>query len=67
MLWLKLIGWILFIIPILGFGGFTAFMIKETMPEDEHIAGFVMLMGALFLIGGGILVLTYFTDFIGNK
>ncbi len=63
MLWLKLIGWIMFFIPILAFSGFTIWMIRETMNDDENIGIFVALMAVIWVVGAGILILTYFTDF----
>jgi hypothetical protein len=62
-LWLKLIGWILFCLPILAFAGFSVWMIREAMNDDENIGIFVGLMGVVWIVGAGILVLTYFTDF----
>jgi len=61
-LWLKLIGWILFFLPILAFSGFSIWMIREAMNDDDNIGIFVGLMGVMWLVGAGILVLTYFTD-----
>jgi hypothetical protein len=62
MLWLKLIGWIMVLIPVLGFMGFSAWMIRSAMDDDENIVAFVGLMGVIFLVGIGILAVTYFTD-----
>lgn len=64
MLILKIIGWLFFLFPFLGFAAFSIWMIRETMQDDENIIAFVYLLFVIWLIGAGILVLTYFTDFI---
>jgi hypothetical protein len=61
--WIKLIGWLLFFIPIVAFSGFSIWMIKEAMGDDENIGIFVGLMLVVWLVGAGLLVLTYVTGF----
>lgn len=64
MTWLQIIGWFLFIIPIIGFIGFAVWMISSIMGDDDNIKAFVTILGASWIIGLIILLLTYFTDFI---
>lgn len=66
--WLKILGWFLFIAPILTFVTFSVWMILSVMKDDSNIASFVSLVVVLWLIGLGILVLTYFFDasFLSN-
>jgi hypothetical protein len=64
MLWLKIIGWFLFILPILGFIGFTIWMIHEVMREDAHIKTFIGVLGLAWIIGVVMLVFAYMPDFM---
>ena len=64
MLWLKIIGWVFFVAPIIGFSTFSFWMIKEAMLDDDNIGAFVSLLSVIWIIGAGILVLLYFTDFL---
>lgn len=63
MTWLQIIGWFLFIVPIFGFIGFAIWMITSIMEDDPNIQAFVAILGASWIIGLVILILTYFTDF----
>lgn len=61
--WLKTIGWFLFVMPPLCLFGFSIWMILEIMKDDDNIKAFIIICVAGWLIGLGILLLTYFTDF----
>lgn len=66
-LWLKFIGWLLFSLPILAFTAFAVWMIKETMSDDDNIGVFVSIMLIMWLIGVGLLLFVYFSDFAIGK
>ena len=61
---LKIVGWVFFLFPFLGYIAFSIWMIRETMQDDENIIAFVYLLFVIWLIGAGILGLTYFSDWI---
>ena len=63
MTWIRIVGWVLFVLPLVGFTGFSFWMIKEAMADDDNIVAFVTLLGGIWFVGGVILALSYFTDF----
>ncbi len=67
LLWLKLIGWALFIIPMFAFVAFSIWVIRETMNDDENIGAFVGVMLVIWIIGAGLLALAYFSDFAATR
>ncbi|MFH1253538.1 MAG: hypothetical protein V1664_04385 [Candidatus Uhrbacteria bacterium] len=62
--WLKITGWALFILPLLGFAAFAAWMILEVVKEDPNIKAFITVLTIAWLIGIVMLVLAYFPDFM---
>lgn len=61
---LKILGWILLVVPLLGFTGFTFWMMKEAMKDDENLAAFIYIMIVLWVLGLGILGVTYLAEYL---
>lgn len=58
----KVLGWILLIGPVAAVISISTYLIMGAAKDDETIGGFVMLGLSLFLLGGAMLALVYFTD-----
>lgn len=59
-----IIGWILFIVPIIAFTIFSAWMFKCMIVDDENVGTFVYVMLAIWLSGAGILTFYYLTRWL---
>lgn len=60
--WLKTIGWFLTVVPPICLLGFSFWMIKALMNDDDNVKTFVLVCLTGWFIGVGILILTYYTD-----
>lgn len=64
MIALVLFGWILFILPIIGYVTFSAWMFKCMIADDENIGTFVYTLLVIWLAGAGILAFYYLTKML---
>lgn len=62
MLWFKIAGWFLFIMPIIGFAGFSIWMILSVMKDDDNIKAFITVLSIAWIIGVVMLLFSYVPD-----
>lgn len=60
---LKIVGWVLVLIPLSVFLVISYSMIKSVSKEDGMVNKLLMLGTTLFFTGGILLILLYLTDF----
>ncbi|MBI4598745.1 hypothetical protein HY734_00940 [Candidatus Uhrbacteria bacterium] len=63
--WMKIFGWFFFAVPLVAYVVFSIWMIKEATKDDENVGIFFNLMFVLWVIGAGILGLSYLVDVTG--
>jgi hypothetical protein len=63
-LFITIAGWVMVAGPVLLFLFISFHMLKGLAQDDDLVLAVAMLNLAIFIIGGGLLVLTYFTNLI---
>lgn len=63
-LFITIAGWVMVAGPVLLFLFISFHMLKGLAQDDDLVLAVAMLNLAIFIIGGGLLVLTHFTNLI---
>lgn len=63
-LFITIAGWVMVAGPVLLFLFISFHMLKGLAQDDDLVLAVAMLNLAIFIIGGGLLVLIYFTNLI---
>ncbi len=60
---LKVVAWAMAITPLTVFIVISAYMMLGAAEDDDSIKGIMMLGVGIFVIGAGLLAMTYFAGF----